>query len=167
MLGQNEQLSKIYLTIVRGHIERTLEDGGKESFSFVEGNIEAITFKDRTFKGESVRYWYIDLRDGEELYSLGLPLYSGTLRSIVLSLASDGELKKGSPVRIDAYEKGGFTKVIVHSNGNKMDWIKAELPPVEEVKVGGRTIKDESKRDAYIEAIIAELQERLRGAGGS
>ena len=162
MLGKQEQLpSKIYLTIVRGQVERTLEDGGRELYSFVEGQIENIYSKDRTFKGESVRYYYIDLRDGDELYSLGLPLYSGTLRSIVLCLAGDDTLAKGTPVRIEPYEKNGYTKVVVYSDGVKRDWITKELPPVEEIKVGGRTIKDESKRDAFIENTIGLIKQRL------
>lgn len=167
MLGKNGQgaLRKVYLTIVRGHIERTFENGEKEEYSFVEGNIERVHYKDRTFKGESVRYWYVDLRDGEELYSVGLPLYSGTLRSLVLCLADDKELQRGTPVRIEPYEKEGFTKVVVYTNGVKRDWATKELPPVESVQVGSKIVKDESKRDAFIEQLLKDIQERLQGAG--
>lgn len=162
MLGQRQQerKSKIYLSIANGNIERQLPNGGKETYSYVEGELLELYSKERTFGSEVVKYYYLDIRDGEELYSVGLPLYSGTFRSIILNLASDTELRKGSPIRIEAY-LNKYTKVKVYSNGVQLDWVVKELPAVETIQVGNKMVKDESKRDQYICSLIDLIQRRI------
>lgn len=163
MLGkQTEPLRKIYLSIAKGKVERTLENGQKESYNYVEGRLEQIHSKERTFGSDTVKYWYLDLRDGEELYSIGCPVYSGVLRSIILSLASEQSLSPNTLIRLETYEKNGYTKVSVFADGVGLDWITKELPAVKTQKVGGRTVKDESERDAYIESLIDSIQKRIQ-----
>ena len=64
-------------------------------------------------------------------------------------------------VRIEPYQKGSFTNVTVWSDGVKLDWMTKKLPPIEEVKVGDRIYKDETKRMAFIAAIVNKLNQRL------
>lgn len=162
MLGQRQQehKSKIYLSIAKGNVERQLPNGEKELYSYVEGGLVQLLSKERTFGGEVVKYYYLDIRDGEELYSLGFPLHSGTLRSIILNLASDTELRKGTPIRIEPYFNK-YTKVKVYSNGVQLDWITQELPAVETITVGNKTVKDGSKRDQFICSLIETIQRRI------
>lgn len=159
-LGNIEQgkARKSYLSISGGKVIIDRGKGKKESFSYVDGVLEGIYQKERNFNGENVNRWYMDLRDGTEIYSICFPYNSGVFKSIILALASDEEL--GS-IRIEPYEKNGFTKVKVYSEGVKLDWITAELPPVEEVMVGGRKIKDESKRMEFICDLCNTINERI------
>lgn len=157
-----EDKRKIYLNIKDGAVVRRT-DSGEQKFSYVEGRLEAITTKERNFRGEVVVYWYIDLRDTEsgELYSLGFPYSNNIYKSIILSLSSDETLSPENVVRIEPYLKNGYDKVVVWLNGVKLDWVVKTLPPVEEVTIGGRRVKDDTKRMEYICSLTETLKSRI------
>lgn len=153
--------SRKWLTIHHGIVELS-ENGQKSQFSYVEGRLVSIYTKQRTYGGENVTKWFIDIADEDgTLYTVSFPYYSGTFKSIVLALVSDNTLCGGSMVRIEPYQKGNFTNVTVWSDGVKLDWMTKELPPIEEVKVGDRIYKDETKRMAFIASIVNKLNQRL------
>ena len=156
-----EQPKRYYLGIAEGKIVHSTKEG-KKYYAFVEGSLERIYKQTRNFNGEEVLYWYIDLRGAKgELYTLSLPYKSGTFKSIVLSLASDEAIAL-STVRIEPYEKNGFTKVVISSNGTKLDWVTKELPAVGEVLIAGQKVKDDTKRMEFIESVVASICQRLR-----
>lgn len=161
-LGQPEQRARrYYLSISDGQVVHT-ENGQREYYSFVEGTLEKIYKLERTFNGETVPYWYIDIRgEKDELYSVSLPYKSGTFKSIVLALASEQAIAL-STVKIEPYKKGEFTKVVVSSNGRRLDWITKELPAVEEVYIAGQRVKDDTKRMEYIERLVEQINARLK-----
>ena len=151
---------KTYLSINQG---RVIQGSGsnKQLYSYIDGTIDSIYKKD-TYFGEKVTRWYIDLRDGEELYSLCLPYSSGVFKSIILALASDDSLTSSTYVRIAPYcGKNGYTKVVVYSDGVKLDWVTKELPKQELVTIGGKQVKDDSKQMELIESFCNKIIERL------
>lgn len=162
MIGTSErQRGKLYfLNVKDGKILR--KDGlVVDEFDFVEGYLERIFQKERDFNGETLLYWYINLRDDKgDLYSLGLPYSSGVFKSIVLSLARCETLGL-SPVRIETYLKDGHTKVIVSVGGKRLDWITKELPPVTEQRIGGRVVKDDSARMEYICSLVEAIKAKI------
>lgn len=159
-LGNEPRTKKIYLSISRGQIVRTTQ-GGKEFFNFVEGKVEDIYSKVRNFNGTDARFWYVDIQDDEALYSICVPYESGVFVSIILSLASSENIAS-SLVRIEPYiGSNDYTKVRVLEDGVKLPWITADLPPVEDVRVGNKIVKDNSKRMAYIEYLVDSVKKRL------
>lgn len=169
MLGERitADRRKTYLNIKEGAIVKRTPEGTEERYAYVEGRLEAITQKERTFRGEVVLYWYIDLRDEDsgELYSLGFPYASNTFKSIILQLASEEgleSLKNGSTLRIEPYTKNGYDKVRVWGEGVKLDWVSKQLPPIEETTIGGRRVKDDTKRMAYITSLYEKIREKIR-----
>lgn len=161
MLGQTQDKRKLYLSISHGKVTQGT-GANKKYYSYIDGCIEAIYTKRSTFGSDTVTRWYIDIRDGEELYSLCLPYSSGVFKSIVLALASDDMLTSSTPVRIEPYEgKNGYTKVIVYSDGVKLDWIVKQLPPQEKITIGGREIKDDSKQMELINSYVATIKGRI------
>ena len=168
MLGERitAERRKTYLNIKEGAIVKRTPEGGEEKYSYVEGRLEAMSQKERNFRGEVVVYWYIDLRDEEsgELYSLGFPYASNTFKSIILQLASNEgleSLRNGSTIRIEPYTKNGYDKVQVWGEGVKLDWISKQLPPIEEATIGGRRVKDDTKRMAYISSLAEQVKNNL------
>lgn len=157
MLGQNDK--RIFLNITEGKIIKR-NNQKVELYDYLEGDLERIFLKDRVFRGETVPYWYVDIRDNETglLYSLGLGATSGVWRALILSLASIKEYTH--PVRIVPYRKGDYDKVMVLYDGERMDWI-SELPPVEFIEVQGQRIKSTAKRDEYITRLVDEVNQRL------
>lgn len=152
-LGRVEKRERIYyLSITNGKI--THNDKGKRNiYAFVEGKLEGINLTERTFNGEKVPYWFINLRGEKgELFVISLPYKSGTFKSIVLALASEPTL--GKVVKIEPYERNGFTKVVVSLNDKRLDWVKKELPPVEEIQIAGQPVKDDTKRMEYITQLV-------------
>lgn len=153
---------RTYLSINHGKVIKSNVNGSKEVFSSVDGTLETIYSKKSVFGSEEVVRWFIDLRDGEELYSLCLPYASGTFKSIILALASDQSLSPSSMVRIEPYEgSNGYTKIKVWSDGAKLDWITKQLPEVPTRTIGGKTIKDDSKRMEYIISLVNTINKRL------
>lgn len=161
-LGQySDKPKKVYLGIAEGKLFHS-QDGKKEYFSYVDGSVERIYKQERNFNGETVLYWYIDLRGSkDELYSISLPYKSGTFKSIVLALASDTAIAL-STVKIEPYQKEGFTKVVVSSNGKKLDWVTKQLPEVGEVYIAGQRVKDDTKRMEFIEQLVSTINGRLK-----
>lgn len=160
-LGQRQE-RKTYLSITHGKVVQGTGDS-KQYYTYIDGSIEAIYTKHSHFGGEDVVRWYIDMRDGEELYSLCLPYSSGVFKSIILSLAAMEDLTNSTPVRIEPYEgKNGYTKVIVFADGIKLDWITKQLPPQEIITIGGKQVKDDSKQMEYISSLCAKITERIK-----
>jgi len=146
---------KTYLNIKEGKIYEK-----ETAFDYVEGYLKGIEVKDREFKGEVVKYWYINIQSQSgELYSLALPYYSGVAKSLFNSLAS--ALDFSTQLKIHTYQSGDFTKVVVYSGANKLSWKYTELPNVEEVKVGDKIVKDDSKRMRFIENLVTEINNKL------
>lgn len=162
-LGKTEavQTKKHYLSINNGKVIIDKGQGRKESFGFVEGYMEGIYTQKRNFGGEEVTRWFIDLRDGTDIYSICLPYSSGVFKSIILALASDEALNSSTPIRIEPYERNGFTKVIVYAEGTKLDWLTKELPPLKEVKVGAKVVKDDTERMIFICNLCNTINKRL------
>lgn len=151
-----------WLSINHGKVELS-ENGEKQLYSYVQGYLRGIYTAPRTYNGEQVTKWFIDLEDGEEdLYSISFPYNSGTFKSIVLSLASCESLSLGTQVRIEPYQKGNFTNVVVRADGCKLDWVVKELPPVEYITLNGQRVKDEGKRMAYITTLAQSINGKLR-----
>lgn len=160
MLGQVQtRQNKIYLNIKNGQVVRRT-DQGEEAYSYVEGKLEDIYLKERTFRGEKVLYWYIDLRDEAtgELYALGFPYANNVFKSIALQLPTAFSY---DIVRIEPYTKNGYDKAQVWAEGVKLDWATKELPPIQEVNVGGRMVKDDTDRMKLIIGFVNQTLKRI------
>ena len=162
-LGTIDQDTKrrVYLSISHGKVVHYLKGGEVESFKNVEGRLQDITIKERSFNGKRTPFWYLDIKDGGELYSLSLPYVSGTFKSIILSLASYQSLNKETNILIEPYEKGNYTKVVVYADGVKLDWVVKELPPLKEVVIGGNTYSDDTERMNFIKELASKVKERV------
>ncbi len=152
---------KIYLSISHGKVVHYLSGGRAENFKNVEGKLQDITIKERSFNGVKTPFWYLDIKDGGELYSISLPYVSGTFKSIILALASYQSLSKETTILIEPYEKGNYTKVAVYADEKKLDWVVKELPPLKEVVVGGKTFSDDTERMEFIKRIASQVKERI------
>ena len=152
-----------WLSIHNGTVELS-ENGQKQSFSYVEGRLLPIYTQQRTFGGERVLRWFMDITDeAGETYSISFPYGSGTFKSIVLSLASEQGLTASTIIRITPYLKNNYTNVTVTANGNKLSWVTSELPAVEQVTVGSTQYKDDSKRMTFISSLVGGINAKLRG----
>ena len=86
---------------------------------------------------------------------------SGTFKSIILSLASYQSLNKETTILIEPYERNNYTKVAVYADGTKLDWIVKELPPLQEVVIGGKSYSDDTERMNFIRGIASQVKERI------
>lgn len=158
MLGEYNNTAterkRIYLNVKDGALVRKV-DNGEQRYSFVSGSVENIYTKQRVFRGETVTYWYVDMRDpGGELYCLGFSYRSNVFKSLILCLASATDL---SNIKIEAYSKNGYDKVAVYEGSSRLDWAVKELPAVEVVTVGGQQVKDDSKRMKLIRDLVEKI----------
>lgn len=153
--------NRTFLNIREGRIIKRGRDGQEQTYDYVEGYLGGIYKREREFKGERLEYWYFDLQDpnGGEIYSLSVHYSSGVAKSIINALASADEL---GLVRLEVYQSGDYTKSVVYNNGQKMAWKYTELPPVKEIQIGGRMVKDDSRRMEFIEKIAGEVVSRIK-----
>lgn len=152
-LGTNQ--TKTYLNVKEGKIYQ-----GNTPYSFVEGYLKGIEQKDREFKGEPVKYWYVNLASNQgELYSLALPYSSGVAKSLFNSLASAEQFTK--PIRIETYISREFTKVSVSIDGVRLSWKDKNLPPVKQIQVGDKIVKDDSERMSFIVNLVNEINTKI------
>lgn len=159
--NRESESNRIYLSITDGKVARGTRLG-KEYFSYVDGHLENIYSKVSTFGNEEVNRWFFELRDGEELYSLCFPYSSGVFKSLILALASDEALQPSTTVRIEPYKgKNGYTKVVVYSDGVKLDWVLKELPEQEKITVGDKEVRDDSKQMEVITSLIECILQRI------
>lgn len=157
-LGKIEKKPKIYLSINDGKV---VKSDTREQYSYIEGNLTAIYIKTSTFGREEVNRWFIEMQDGDELYSICLPYSSGVFKSIVLALASDETLEYYTPVRIEPYKgKNGYTKVVVYSNGVKLDWA-GELPPKKSLTIDGEVVTDDRDQMRVITSFVDSIKKRI------
>lgn len=155
-MGLGVTQGKTYLNIKEGKIVHRNPSGQEALYDFIEGYLVDITTKDRDFKGEPVKYWYIDITDRSGVaYSLALHYTSGVAKSLFNSLASATDFSQ--EIKIQPYLSGDFTKVVVTQKGERLSWKYPELPPVEEVKVGDKLVKDDSKRMELFTRIVEEI----------
>ena len=152
---------KVFLSISHGKVVHYLTGGEQEFFKNIEGTLQDITIKERSFNGKNTPFWYLDIKDGRETYSLSLPYASGTFKSIILSLASYSSLSKETRVLIEPYERNGYTKVVVYAEGEKLDWVVKELPPLKQVTVGSNTYTDDTERMNFIRNTASQVRERI------
>ncbi len=152
---------KVFLSISHGKVVHYLTGGEQEFFKNIEGTLQDITIKERSFNGKNTPFWYMDIKDGRETYSLSLPYASGTFKSIILSLASYSSLSKETRVLIEPYERNGYTKVVVYAEGEKLDWVVKELPPLKQVTVGSNTYSDDTERMNFIRNTASQVRERI------
>ena len=159
----NAQQSKTkWLSIHHGVVELS-ENGRKQTFSYVEGRLQSIYKKERNYNGEAVLKWFVNLRDEEgELYSISFPYQSGTFKSIVLALASATDLTGATTIKIEPYQKGNYTNVVVYAEGVKLDWAVKQLPPADYVTINGQRVKDETKRMELISSFVATINQRAK-----
>jgi len=153
--------NKIYLNVKDGKIVKREPQGGESLFSFVEGNLTGITKREREFNGERVPFWFIDIQDpdGGDIYTMAINYRSGLALSIFNSLASAEDPTR---IKIEVTKHGDFTRATVYNRGEKLTWKYTEIPPTEEVNIGGRTVKNDSNRMALVEKMVAEIVDRIK-----
>lgn len=146
-----------YISVKDGRLVTKNEDGLEAAHDFLEGTLVDVTLRTKEFGREKVTSYLLEFHDeaGERLV-LSLGEKSGVARSVLNSLASvSGNFGK---VRIVAYVKDGYSKVVVYNNSERLAWKYPEIPPVEERVVEGLTIKDDSKRVLFFRALADSIR---------
>lgn len=163
IFGQKKEISRKWITFRDGEVILSTEEGSK-SFSFLQAKLRSIHTTERNYNGEKVIKWEIEIEGDspEDLYSITLPYSSGTFKSIILSLASCAALSPATLVKFKPYKKGNFTNITLWADEVKLDWITKELPPLEEVQINGRTVRDESKRMEFLSSLVEAINKRVR-----
>ncbi len=152
-----------YLNIREGCIiKKDIEEGTVESYDAFTGIFGRIEKRRRVIHGQSIDFWYITVSDPEagEAYELSMPYSSGIAKSIILCLASpEGLAAVGAeqPIRLATYLKDGYTHASMSTAGAPLKWAYDTMPPLETIKVGGRLVKDDSKRMAFIEDLVGRV----------
>lgn len=150
---------KTYLNIRDGKV--ILKENGSETiYDYVEGHLKNITIVIREFNREKLKFWNIELLDSSgELYVLSVNYSSGVAKSILNSLAFiEGEIEN---VRITPYLKDGYTKAVVHHNGEKLKWKYDTFPEVDVVRVGDKEVKDDTKRMKWFEELTEGIVKKI------
>jgi hypothetical protein len=163
-MGLNNTGGKItYLNMKQGKFARKNANGDIELYDSVEGIIKAVEFKDDEYNGTSFRKISITLVDGDEKYILQIRTDSGYYRGLTNSIAN-GDITKPVKLVASSKEVNGKpqTTIFVSQGGQalKWKWTKdnpGNLPPLETVKLKGRTVYDNTQQQAFFEGYWTTL----------
>lgn len=149
--------NKTYFSVKDSLFCQTTGKGKGETYSFIDGKLTAIYKGERNFNGERVPYWFIEIKDGDESYTISFPYSSGVFKAIVLSLMGQEFINRDTIYRIELYEKDGYTKTNVFADGVRLDWGVTELPPVKKVQIGGKSVIDDTDRMKLISQFVDSI----------
>ena len=137
-----------------------------QSISQVSGDLFKIDQKEQEWKGDKYFTVQVYVRDDEETYLLDLRLNMAT-RGLFNALLGLDTFKD---VGVSYFRsKSGFDTFSVTQGGERVSWKYAldELPKVDSVTLGTKTIKDFSKLDNFFLEKLSELGERVAKASGA
>jgi len=127
-----EKNNSIYLSIVNGEIQRWMGKGKPvKTYGKVGGHIVKVTTENKSFDGKETRFILLQMADGEERYSVQVPMYGGAgpdiLRCLAYAIRNGMNIVNGDVVSIQAYSrvKDGktFTNATVYYGNNKLEWL--------------------------------------------
>ena len=146
-----------YLNMKQGKFARKNANGDIELFDAVDGIITAAEFKDDEYQGTKFRKLLLTLVDGDERYLVQVRTDSGYFRGLTNSIAN---ADISQPMKLIASSKQvdgkPQTTIFVTQHGHPMKWKwtkdnMGELPPLESVKLKGKTVYDNSKQLEFFE----------------
>ena len=156
---------KIFLNFKDGKVVKRNNYEEEEHYSEVVGEVTGINLARRTFRGEQVSYWYLNLSDVADNYAVGFAYSNNLFKSIILQLASvEGleAIKRGEQLRFVPYQRGGYDKVQIYAGEIKLSWNKEQLPPLKEVNTGAKVVKDDTERMDFIISLVDSINEVLK-----
>lgn len=157
-----QHVKNVYFVNFTGGTTNVTVDGVKKTYGSVSGHLEQIQLTEREFKGVKQKYWYAQLRDGEDLYKIGFYYNNSAFKSLILNLYGN-DVKETDTIEITPYNKGEFTNVNVKKNGNSLKWADGvQLPPVEKITVNGQEQSDSTKRMLFIEELATKINTVLK-----
>ena len=127
-----EKNNVIYLNVVNGEIQRWMGKGNPvKTYNKVGGQIKKLTTENRSFDGKETKYFFIQMVDGDERYSVQIPMYGGAgpdvLRCLAYAIKNGLDIVNGDVVTIQAYSrvKDGktYTNANVYYGSNKLEWL--------------------------------------------
>ena len=148
-----------YLNIKEGAIIKPNKGGVEDRYDSIEAYLLAIRIVEREIKGEPRKFWQFDLKgtDGAD-YILSIGYRSGVVKSLLLCVSNiSGEI---GLLRIEAYKKNDFTKIIAYHKGERLDWSHSpeDFPPVVTLEGGA---KDDYERMQFFEALADQIKAKL------
>ena len=153
-LGKTEKAT--YVSIKKGRLFTKDRSGEEQAHDYLEGRLVDIKRTEKDFGGELVTQYQFAFQDEEgEKYILSTGEKGGVARALINSLASMHG--KAANLRVVPYTKGGFTKILLYQNGERLDWKYKEIPAVEEKLVDGLKVKDETKRLDFFRQIAEDI----------
>lgn len=160
MLHPDNNQNLIHLNIANGHLMQYCgKDMPEVAHKAVEGVVTAIRTVNKTIKNQAIRYLYIYMKDGEEIYSIQVPLYKSAGPNIIRSLKNAIDTLGGiigKSIKIETYSKArneiAYTNANIYLNDQKLSW--APIP---------NGVED---KDA-IDRMVADINVHLKGADGT
>ena len=161
-----------WLTVIRGEISKRVTEGtegaverttkmGKKVWELKYNALEGTLTNIGVYEGDYGNQWIFTIADSHNEYKLTLPYSSGVANGFLFRLPN---INLEKPLKIKTYYIEGddgihrqFLSVLQDNEKILPYWTKdepKELPPLGKVEVSGKKILDDSKRLAYLRAIV-------------
>lgn len=161
-MGLGHEKRKIFIGIKDGKVQRKMDDGSREAFDFIEGELVGISAPDVEMNFGTAKMLQLEIRDREtgEVYTLGTSLHGSVGRSVLNSLSSASAL---GLLHIRPYlNKAGFNAVFITNDGAKLSWLAA-FP---EKKCDSQGNEDDADRRAFTEELFRKVKDVVYHTGG-
>jgi predicted transcriptional regulator len=139
------------------------EDGTRKivSYDYVTGKVLSINLAESTYNNEIIKSWKIKLQDSDNEAVLTVGHSSGFTRGLMNSLANADFTR---PIKFGCYVKNEYLQPSLYQNGQLLKWKYEEMPKSDKVKVGSKDVYDDTLVIAWLEKLVAEINEKINAA---
>lgn len=131
------------------------------TYDNVIGKVLSIVLAESTYNNEVIKSWKIRLQDSNNEAVLSVGHSSGFTRGLMNSLANADFSK---PIKFGCYLKNEFLQPSLYQNDQPLRWKYEEMPKSDKVKVGSKDVYDDTAVIAWLEKLVAEINEKINAA---
>lgn len=170
-MGLYEKKGTKFVTVSGGtfNVSRG-KDKGYDSGHYFRGWLRGIRVQEKQYNGESIYFAVLEMEDEHSSYDMSVQLRGGLFTGLLRSIRNAPTFRDQLDMHATGKEVDGklFTNIWVTQNGADLRWDPNDgIPPVGSTFVNGQRITDTAMRDAWVDAEIKKINERIRTENGT
>ncbi len=165
-MGLYEKKKTRFVTVTGGafNVSRG-KDQGYDTGHYFRGWLRGIRVQDKTYNGETISFAVLEFEDEYAAYDISIPLRSNLFTSVLRSIRVAESFRDQLDLHASGKESEGrrYTNIWVNQNGRDLRWDHNDgFPPVEAAEMGGQRVTSTARREAWVSAEIAKINDRIR-----
>lgn len=169
-MGAYNRTKRTYYTIGYGKFRHKETNGEIQEYDVIDGILDGIQVrKHEISSGEEKTFVDFQFKDGDEIFIISCEKYGTNCNTILRCLPNIPDFKQ--KIVLEAWQGEGkdgktHTNLTIRQNEDKIQWV--EIPEKEKFRLpNGEVVLSSKAREAYLDGIIKQINERLSGKSGN